>query len=102
MNKHCIFFLLLLGLLFACIILSIIAPFFPPFASSHHISDALIGLIFSCNPIGDVLASLLSGKLITHVNIPYSTILAKQEDHHDKRPNCLIPRLVPLLNHLLL
>jgi MFS family permease len=47
--------------------LSVIAPFFPAFAEEHDISEAIVGLVFSANPVGAVLAALVLGKIITEV-----------------------------------
>jgi len=47
--------------------LSIIAPFFPAFAESKNISELIVGIIFSANPVGAVLSSLFLGKIIKDV-----------------------------------
>jgi MFS family permease len=47
--------------------LAIIAPFFPPFAKDHGISDEIVGLIFCSNPIGAIIASLILGKILNEV-----------------------------------
>lgn len=45
--------------------LSIIAPFFPAFAKTYNVDEDIIGLIFSANPVGAIIASLIIGKLLT-------------------------------------
>jgi MFS family permease len=47
--------------------LSIIAPFFPPFAEDKGISEDLVGLIYSANPIGAVVAAVILGKIVNDV-----------------------------------
>jgi predicted MFS family arabinose efflux permease len=49
--------------------MSLIVPFFPPFATGRGVSLELVGLIISSNPIGAVIASLIIGKLLNEVPI---------------------------------
>jgi MFS family permease len=49
--------------------MSIIAPFFPSFAKTKGIEEDVVGIIFAAHPLGQFIASLILGKLITHVYI---------------------------------
>lgn len=48
--------------------ISIIAPFFPPFAESQGLSSTTIGLIFSSHPLGGMIASIYIGRILTNQN----------------------------------
>ena len=50
-----------------CTALSVITPFFPPFAMSKGVSEEIVGLIISANPIGAFFASLTLGKILNDV-----------------------------------
>jgi len=67
MNKKLVFGLLSFCGFLECVSKSIIAPFFPSFASEKGISDITVGIIISCNPIGSLFAALILGKIITKV-----------------------------------
>lgn len=67
MKRGIIFFLLQVCNCLTMISLSLITPFFPPFASSKGIDEAIMGFIISANPIGSFFASLILGKRITNV-----------------------------------
>lgn len=67
-RKNQLFAILTTGYFIFCLALSIIAPFFPAFAESRDISEAIVGLVFSANPVGAVLAALFLGKILTNVN----------------------------------
>jgi MFS family permease len=67
MNKNSIFILLVIGYFNFCLALSIISPFFPAFAESHGISQSIVGIIFSANPVGAVIAALTLGKILNEV-----------------------------------
>lgn len=68
MNKILVFSLLLICELLCCLALSVISPFFPPFAKEKGISEATVGLIFSANPAGAIIATLILGKIMTEVS----------------------------------
>ena len=65
------FGLLMFCMMICCFSLSIISPFFPPFAEEIGISKEVVGVIFSANPIGAVLAALIIGKILTNVLMLY-------------------------------
>ncbi len=67
MHKNFLFALLMICYLICGIALSVIAPFFPPFAYSKGISTKMIGLIISANPVGAIIGSSILGKIITEV-----------------------------------
>jgi MFS family permease len=48
--------------------MSLISPFFPPFAEEKGISSELVGYIFSANPIGAFCAAVVLGKIMTEHN----------------------------------
>lgn len=52
-----------------CSSLSVITPFFPPFAEEVGVSEEVIGLIIGANPIGAFFASLALGKILNDVII---------------------------------
>jgi hypothetical protein len=52
-----------------CASLSVITPFFPPYAISKGIGEEIVGLIISANPIGAFFASLVLGKILNDVSI---------------------------------
>jgi MFS family permease len=60
-----------------CFALSIISPFFPPYAKEKGINEGMIGLIFTANPIGSVLASLIMGKILTDVKVKFYSLIEK-------------------------
>lgn len=47
--------------------MSLITPFFPPFAEEKGISVQMVGVIFSANPVGAFMAALALGKIMTEV-----------------------------------
>jgi MFS family permease len=67
MNKNQLFALLCLGYFIFCLSLSIISPFFPAFAESKGISEFIVGIIYSSNPVGAVISALVIGKIINNV-----------------------------------
>jgi len=46
----------------------LITPFFPPFAKEKGISEEVVRFIFSANPIGAFVSSLILGKIMTEVS----------------------------------
>ena len=48
--------------------LSIITPFFPPYAITKGISEDVIGIIFAANPFGAIIASIILGKILNDRN----------------------------------
>jgi MFS family permease len=48
--------------------LSLITPFFPPFAYDKGISQSTMGYIIAANPLGSLSTSLLLGKTINDVD----------------------------------
>lgn len=68
-NKLLVFSMLMVCQLICCLALSIIAPFFPPFAKDKGISEVIVGIIFSANPVGAIIATLILGKILTEVSI---------------------------------
>lgn len=71
MRSEVIFLLLNTCNLVCNIALSIIAPFFPTFADKEGISENIVGYIFSAHPLGQLIASLILGKMITRVTSLY-------------------------------
>lgn len=53
--------------------LSLITPFFPTFAIEKGVSQGIMGLIISSNPIGSFIAAPILGRLINNVFIIYIT-----------------------------
>ena len=68
MSKLIIYLLLLICNLLMCCALSVITPFFPPFAMDKGVSEEIVGFIISANPIGAFFASLTLGKILNDVN----------------------------------
>lgn len=62
-----VFWVLLACNLVCNIAQSIISPFYPIFANNRGVSEDIIGIIFSAQPIGIFVASLIIGKIITQV-----------------------------------
>jgi len=62
-----VFWVLLACNLVCNIAQSIISPFYPNFAHKRGVSEEIIGIIFSAQPIGIFIASLIIGKIITQV-----------------------------------
>lgn len=62
-----VFWILLACNLVCNIAQSIISPFYPIFAHKRGVSEEMIGIIFSAQPIGIFIASLILGKIITKV-----------------------------------
>jgi hypothetical protein len=81
MNKLLVFSLLMVCNFICCLALAIISPFFPPFAHHHGISEDVVGIIFSANPLGAIIASLILGKILTEVH--YFTIREQPIQVHD-------------------
>jgi MFS family permease len=67
MKKMLVFWLLMACQVICCIALSLISPFFPPYAEEKGISSEVVGFIFSANPIGAVTASMVLGKILNQV-----------------------------------
>jgi MFS family permease len=68
-KKIKLFIILAIGYFMFSMALSIIAPFFPAFAESKDISEIIVGIIFSANPVGAVLTALILGKILRDVFI---------------------------------
>lgn len=66
-KKLLIYVLLLICLFLMCSALSVITPFFPPFAIKKGISEEIVGFIIGANPIGAFFASLALGKILNDV-----------------------------------
>lgn len=62
-----LFALLSSGYFICSLSMSIIAPFFPPYAKNKGISEFISGLIFSADPIGAMLTCLILGKILNDV-----------------------------------
>lgn len=75
MQKEIIYFLLLLCNILMCLSLSVITPFFPPFAMERDVTEEVVGLIISANPIGAFFASLTLGKILNDKNRFFYMIL---------------------------
>ena len=73
MSKLVVFLLLLICNFLMCSSLSVVTPFFPPYAISKGISEEIVGLIISSNPIGAFFASLYLGQILNEVTILMST-----------------------------
>jgi len=69
MQKSVIFLLLLVCNFLMCSALSVVTPFFPPSAEKKGLSEEVVGLIISSNPIGAFFASLYLGKVLNEVLI---------------------------------
>lgn len=67
MQKTHLFFVLATGYFVFSLALSVIAPFFPSFAVDRGISEDVVGLIYSANPIGAVIAAVILGKIVNDV-----------------------------------
>ena len=67
MTKAFTFGLLLICNFLMCSSLSVVTPFFPPYAMSKGITEEIVGLIISANPIGAFFASLYLGKILNEV-----------------------------------
>jgi MFS family permease len=67
MNRTIIFALLMVCQFICCLTLAIIAPFFPPYAKEKGIQEDIVGVIFSANPLGAIVASIILGKILTEV-----------------------------------
>ena len=63
-----IFILLMVCQFICCLSLSIITPFFPPYAIGKGISEDIVGLIYGANPFGAIIGSLVVGKNINENN----------------------------------
>jgi MFS family permease len=64
MNKNLVFYLLMVCQLICGLALAIISPFFPPYAREKGISEDVVGIIFSANPVGAIIASIILGKIL--------------------------------------
>lgn len=75
MKKETIIFAILTACGFMeCVSKSLIAPFFPTFAEDKGITEDVVGLIISANPIGSFGASLILGKVINEVDFKIKII----------------------------
>jgi MFS family permease len=59
-----------------CSMFTVIAPFYPKRAEQAGVSLALIGLIFSLNPIGNALASIPTGRYLKLIGRRRGILLA--------------------------
>lgn len=66
-GRTLIFFLLLICNFLMCSALSVVTPFFPPYAIEKGVTEEVVGLIISSNPIGAFFASLYLGKVLNDV-----------------------------------
>jgi MFS family permease len=80
-KKAIVFVLLMICQLVCCLSLSIITPFFPPYAISKGITEDVVGIIYSANPFGAIIGSLVVGKILNDVN--YFNISGKQIPTND-------------------
>jgi len=69
MNKLVMFSMLMVCQLICCFALSVISPFFPPFAREHGISEEIVGIIFISNPLGALIAAVILGKILSEVSL---------------------------------
>lgn len=67
MSRQIIFILLLICNILMCLSLSVITPFFPPYAISRGVTEEVVGFIISANPIGAFFASIALGKILNEV-----------------------------------
>ncbi len=67
MSQKKIFVLLSSGYFICSLSMSIIAPFFPPFAKDREINEIILGVIYSADPIATMLTSLILGKILNDV-----------------------------------
>jgi MFS family permease len=67
LSKSVVYILLVFCIFLMCSSLSVVTPFFPPYAMEKGVSEEIVGLIISSNPIGAFFASLYLGKILDEV-----------------------------------